>query len=148
MDAKQTASSLRAWYRDPKRLAIAAGIMVAVFMLGYVPSCIDARSVRDQNAKLHLQLELSELRGRLGMISYEANRNNYGSASQLSTDFFDGLRSALDKTTDARMKDKLRAVLDRRDQITTDLAQVNPVVKEKLADMYAAFSQAISELKN
>lgn len=147
MNEKRTpAPKAELWFKNPKKLAIAAGILAGAFMLGYVPSCIDARVVREQNTKIRSQFELSELRGQLGMMSYEANRNNYGSAAKRSSEFFDGVRKAIERTTDAGMRDKLQGLLAQRDQITTDLAQVNPAVKDKLADMFAELYQATRDL--
>jgi hypothetical protein len=148
MEGKRTTvPQAEIWFRNPKKLAVAAGILIVVFMLGYVPSCIDAQAVREQNTKIQSQLELSELRAQLGIISYEANRNNYGTAAQLSSEFFDGVSRAVDSTSDPRMREKLQGLLAQRDQITTELAQVNPAVKEKLANMYAELHRAIRELK-
>jgi hypothetical protein len=125
-----------------KKVGIGAGVLVMVFLLGYVPSCVDARSVREENARLSQKLKLAELRGQLGMMSYEANRNNYANSAQLSTDFFNGLREAVSSINDEAMKKKLEALLTRRDEITVNLAEPNPAVKDKLAQMYAEFYQA------
>jgi hypothetical protein len=115
--------------------------LIAVFLLGYVPSCLSARQSREQNARLEYQLKLAELRGQLGLMSYEANRNNYTTAAQYSTGFFDGLREAVNQTQDETRKQKLQAVLGRRDEITANLTAADPGVKEKLAQMYADFHQ-------
>jgi hypothetical protein len=71
------------------------------------------------------------------MTSYEANRNNFASAAEMSTDFFNGLKETIDTTADAALKQKLQPISARRDEITTNLAQADPSVKEKLAQMYA-----------
>ena len=146
MDAKQPSPTINErWYKSPKKLAIAAAVLIAVFLLGYVPSCIDARMVRQQNAGMQYHLKLANLRGQLGMMSNEANRNNFGRAADLSTEFFDGVRKVLDNPSDERIKAKLQGILSRRDEVTTDLAQANPAVKSKLSDMYADLSQGVSE---
>lgn len=123
-----------------KKIGVGAGILIAVFLLGYVPSCVSARNTQEQNARLVHELSLANLRGRLGMASYEANRNNYANAAQFSTEFFNGLREAIDNTKDETMKQKLESMLARRDEIISNLAQTDPAVKEKLAQMYADFS--------
>jgi hypothetical protein len=86
-------------------------------------------------------LKLVDLHNRLGMTSYEANRNNYANAAQMSTDFFNGLKETMDITDDEPLKQKLQPMSKRRDEITTNLAQADPGVKEKLAQMYAEFFQ-------
>jgi hypothetical protein len=125
-----------------KKLAIWAGVLIAVFLLGYVPPALNANRLRDENAQLQHQLRLAGMRVRLGMTSYEANRNNYTAAAEHSTAFFDGLRAAIPQTTDGALRAKLQAVLARRDEITATLTEANPGVKEKLAQMYAEFPQS------
>jgi hypothetical protein len=124
-----------------KKIGAGAGILITVFLLGYVPSCVSARNAREQNARLDYELKLAELRGGLGMASYEANRNNFANAAQFATVFFNGLREAIDNTKDEAMKQKFESILARRDEITSNLAQTDPAIKEKLAEMYAAFFQ-------
>jgi hypothetical protein len=76
------------------------------------------------------------------MSSYEANRNNFANAAQFSSEFFNGLRNLVDATRDEGLKQKLHAILSRRDEITSNLGEANPVVKEKLAQMFADFYSA------
>lgn len=123
----------------PKKLAIGAGVALVAFLIGYVPSCVDARSVKEQNARLEQRAKLADLRAHMGMVSYEANRNNYANAAQFSTEFFNGLKEVIDTSKDAQLKQKLEALMARRDEITTNLAQADPAVKEKVSQMYADF---------
>lgn len=115
--------------------------MIMVFLLGYIPSWLKTRSVQEQNSRLEYKLKLAELHGRLGMMSYEANRNNYANAAQFSTAFFSDLRKVADDTESGTLKQKVQPILSRRDEITANLAEPNPGVKEKLAQMYADFFQ-------
>lgn len=126
---------------DLKKIGIAAGVLIAVFAAGYIPSCVGARSAEERNTRLQQNLKLAELRGHLGMASYEANRNNYANAAQQSTEFFNGLRETISSTNDAALKQNLEKFSARRDEITTNLAQADPAVKEKLAQAYADFFQ-------
>ena len=119
-----------------------------VFLLGYIPSCSDARFARRQQSSLEYRLKFAELNNKLGMMSYEANRNNYASAMQFSTEFFDGLQSISNEVEDRAMRDKLKVFLSKRDEITTNLAQADPVVKDKLAAMFAEMCQMTDSLKD
>jgi hypothetical protein len=127
-----------------KRFGIAAAALVAVFLLGYVPSCRSARSAESQRAQSEHQLNLARLHGQIGMMSFEANRNNYSKAAAYSTDFFNHLKNTINDTSDAALKEKLQAIAARRDEITANLAQAEPAVKEKLGQMYADFYQIIA----
>jgi hypothetical protein len=125
-----------------KKLAVAAGVLIIAFLLGYVPSSISSRSTQRQNAELERQLRVTDLGNQLAMASYEANRNNYASATEFSTRFFNGLPEIITESKDQPLRQKLQAMLLHRDEITSNPAQVDQTVKEKLAQMYAEYFQA------
>ena len=125
-----------------KKLAIAAGVLILAFLLGYVPSMISSRATEQKNVELEHKLKVAELGSQLAMASYEANRNNYANAAQFSSKFFDGSREIISETKDQALKQKLPVMLARRDEITANLAQADPSVKEKLAQMYAEYFEA------
>jgi hypothetical protein len=135
-------------YSNSKNFLLAAGVLIAVFvagyLVGYLPSRMSASKVTEQNSQLQQnlaltekRLRLAELRGQMGIMSYEANRNNYAEASKFSTEFFNGLRETLNDTNDEVLKQKLSEIVARRDEITTNMAQADSSVKEKLAQMFA-----------
>ena len=130
-----------------KKLAIVAGIVILAFLLGYLPSMISSRATEQQKVELAHQLKASELSGQLAMASYEAGRNNYANAAQFSSQFFDGLREIIGESKDQALKQKLQVMLARRDEITANLAQADPAVKEKLAQMVAEYFQATQASK-
>jgi hypothetical protein len=121
----------------PKRLGIGAFVLLGTFLLGYVPASLTARDARAEQERLTQQLMLTGLEVQLGMMSYEANRDNYGLAAQLATPFFDAVRGAIARPASQDTASSLQAVIARRDEITSDLARANPVVKGKLAQLYA-----------
>jgi hypothetical protein len=129
-----------------KKIGIGAAILVAVFLLGYVPSWNSARTARQQNAQLEYRLNLTTLLTQLGMANFEVNRNNYASAASYSTEFFNGLRETVNRTEDDSLKQKLQTLLGRRDDVTAKLAEANPVVKETVAQSYADFFQIVKDL--
>lgn len=129
------------------KLLLGAVVLIAVFSLGYIPSCISAQSAQERTARLEQKLKLADLHSLLGMTSYEVNRNNFANAAQMSTDFFNRLTEMLDTATDEPLKQKLQPISTRRDEITTNLAQADPAVKEKLAQMYADLFQITTTQK-
>ncbi|HJQ71038.1 MAG TPA: hypothetical protein VKA70_18835 [Blastocatellia bacterium] len=138
---EKAVTTTRGWAL-PQKIAAGAAVVIAAFLLGYVPSCVGEQGAEQENAKLEQRLRLADLRDKLGMASYEVNRNNYANATEFSTLFFDGLAKLILDTRDQAFRQKLEQLSARRDEVTTNLAQADPVVKEKLAQMYAAFSQA------
>jgi len=121
----------------PKRLGIGALVLVGTFLLGYVPASLSARAAQAEQNRLTQKLALTTLGIQLGMMSYEVNRDNYGLAAELATPFFDGLRSVSAGSVAPEVTQSVQAVLARRDEITSDLAQANAGVKTKIADLYA-----------
>lgn len=126
-----------------KKLAIGAVALVAAFLIGYVPSAISSRAARQQNAELEHKLKAAELGSQLAMAGYEAGRNNYANATEFSSRFFSGLGEIINDNNDQSLKQKLQAMLARRDEITSDLAKADQAVREKLAQMYAEYFQAM-----
>ena len=120
-----------------KKLAVAAGALIVVFLLGYLPSRMSAENAQQRNAQLQYDLKLANLEAQLGMASYEANQNNYAIAAQQSTAFFNGLLATINTTSDKSLKQNLERMLAGRDEITANIAEANPAVKEKLAHAYA-----------
>jgi hypothetical protein len=103
---------------------------------------ISSRATEQQNVEMEHKLKAAELGSQLAMASYEANRNNYANAAQFASKFFDGLGEIIGETKDQALKQKLQGMLARRDEITANLAQADPSVKEKLAQMYAEYFEA------
>ena len=119
------------------KLGIGAIALVGTFLAGYVPASLSARDARAEQARLTHTMALTGLQAQLGMMSVEVNRDNYGLAAGLATPFFDGVRSAIADPANEAAAAALQGVLARRDEITSDLAQARPAVKEKIAGLYA-----------
>ncbi len=125
----------------PAKLGIGALVVLAAFLIGYVPASISARAARAEQDRLSHQLAMASLQVQLGMMSYEVNRDNYGHAALLATPFFDGLRAAIADPANQAVAQPLQAVLGRRDEITSDLAKADAGVRTKIADLFAALTR-------
>lgn len=128
-----------------KKIALAVGALALVFLLGYIPSCVSARNAESRAARLEFQSKMNDLLSQAGMAGYEANRNNYASAAEYSGGFFTSLSSFINESQDQALKQKLQPMLALRDEITTNLAQTDAVVKPKLAQIYADLFHLIRE---
>jgi hypothetical protein len=122
----------------PKKLGIGALALLGAFLVGYVPASLSARAARAEQDRLTHELALATLQVQLARMSYEVSRDNYGLAAQLATRFFDGAPAVIAGAPDQAVTPPLQAALARRDEITSDLAQANPEVKDKIAELYAA----------
>ena len=119
------------------KLGIGALALLGAFLVGYVPASLSARAARAEQDRLTHELALATLQVQLARMSYEVSRDNYGLAAQLATRFFDGAPAVIAGAPDQAVTPPLQAALARRDEITSDLAQANPEVKTKIADLYA-----------
>lgn len=140
-------------YSTPRNFLILILVVIGAFilgwLLGYLPSQATVRQLQSQTAQLEQQLSVSqerlrvaELRDLAGLMSYEANRHNYGTAATLATRFFNEVNEEIKRTTDEKLRQHLQSVLEQRDEITAALAQADPAVRERLAQIYAGFFQA------
>ena len=141
---------------------IAGALFVGAFLLGFLPGHSNVVSLETQNQQLRQQnnvlnrqvvefqqtiqklqanLKVADLRGTAGLMSYRASQNNFGAAAELSTGFFNGVQDAIGVTEDRALKQNLQKILAQRDLVTSALAQANPAVKERLAEIYAEFLQ-------
>ncbi|MDQ6801540.1 MAG: hypothetical protein M3041_11945 [Acidobacteriota bacterium] len=105
----------------------------------------EAAAARRQLARTQLQHNLARLQGTLGLVMYEANRNNFANATSYAAQFFDGLRAALSNRDLPTVADgaQLESILAMRDEISSALARADPAVKQKLADLYVQFDRDI-----
>ena len=68
-----------------KRYGIAVGLIGLAFLLGFVPSWVAAHRAQEQRTLSEQRLRVSELHVQLGMIAFQASRNNFADARALST---------------------------------------------------------------
>jgi len=122
-----------------KRLLLVLLLLAAAFLGGYVPQALRARRLNSELTTAQLDLRLSQLHRRIGIAAEEAQRNNFANASLAARDFFDGCSTLA--TTEAfanqpRTRNAISAYATQRDEIMTQLANADPAVKERLANMY------------
>jgi hypothetical protein len=117
--------------------------MALAFLAGFIPGQIRIIQLERKTGGLEHRLQLAELRGQLGMVSYEANRNNYASAAELAAPFFDRVGRMMQETTDTELRATFEGLLALRGEVTSKLTHADPGVKEQLAKMYAGLHRFI-----
>ena len=118
-------------------------LLLAAFLLGFVPQYRAAsglrdelRSAQEEAASLRSKARLAELRDLIGLAYLESNAKNYGIARQHSTQFFTRAAQVAAETSDEGLKALLTEVSGDRDQVTAGLAEGRGAVQadiEKLA---------------
>ena len=137
---------------------ICGALILIAFLLGFVPVNLKNQSLKNelqrkqqeqeqahteqastlqkQLAASQERLQLAELNNHLGMLMIKAQEKNFGEAREHSTKFFDNLRQFTQQTGDRNLREKLMAILNRRDEITADLTVANPGTTDKLRALY------------
>jgi hypothetical protein len=129
---------------NQKTLLIVGGsLVVAAFVLGFVPQYVKARDLTDQLGAERLQVkseheksQMDELGLLCGYVYLQANLKNYGLAGQYSTKFFNRVRAMNGQAPDASRQAFLQSALAKRDSITEGLAKGDPSILGALQDLF------------
>lgn len=136
---------------DPrvKRIAIFAGILVVVFLLGLVPMGFKAWSRGNERDAAQRQLRLCNLQLTLASAAISARRADYENARQNTSEFFTALRSQLEETGGSDLtqaqRDGLKSLMNDRDNLITLLARGDPASADRLSDLYAAYQKVMGK---
>jgi hypothetical protein len=126
-----------------KALAVlAAAILVGgAYVAGYVPERrvriaaeAEAEALRTRLAASEARVRVGELLGRALTLKDVAIRQDYGRALELSSQFFDAVRTESPRS-DVGPPDGLNEILSLRDRVTAALAKADPAVVDTLHDV-------------
>lgn len=124
-----------------KRIALVVLLLVAAFLGGYIPQWLEVRRLESELRTTAFDLRLANLHRQLGVASEEAQRNNFGTASEAARLFFDGCGEVVRTypfENEPRTKIALSSYTASRDEILRDLALADPAVRQRLAGLYLA----------
>jgi hypothetical protein len=130
-----------------RRFIIYAGVLLVVFLLGFVPMWLQARASAARLADAERRLTLVGMQGDLASAAIDARRGDYEPARQAVSRFFTSLREEIDKGDTSDFTQAQRAAVQPlfagRDEIITLLARSDPASADRLSDMYAAYRKAL-----
>lgn len=130
-----------------RRFIIYAGVLLVVFLLGFVPAWLQARASAGRLADAERRLTLVGMQGTLASAAIDARRGDYEPARQAASQFFTSLRAEIDEgeTSDFTQAQRAGAqpLLAGRDEIITLLARSDPASADRLADLYVAYRKAV-----
>jgi hypothetical protein len=130
-----------------RRVIIYAGVLLVVFLLGFVPMWLQARASAARLAEAERQLTLVGMQGDLASASLDARRGDYEPARQAASRFFTSLRAEIDKGDTSYFTQAQRTgvqpLFDGRDEIITLLARSDPASADRLSDLYVAYRKAV-----
>jgi hypothetical protein len=130
-----------------RRFIIYAGVLLVVFLLGFVPMWFQARATAAKLADAERRLTLVGMQGDLASAAIDARRGDYEPARQAVSQFFTSLRAEIDKGDTSGFTEAQRAGVQSlfagRDEIITLLARSDPASADRLSDLYAAYRKAV-----
>ena len=113
--------------------------MAVAFGAGYIPQWLQLRRLRETMTTTSMELRLATLHRELGVASHEAQRNNFASAGEAASRFFDDcakLANTEPFTDDARTRVALSGYAAQRDEVMALLAASDPAARERLSSLY------------
>lgn len=128
-------------------IVVVALLMLVAFGAGFIPNELANRKLTKTVQTATLDLRLANLHRQLGVASHEAQRNNFAVATDAARVFFDGCRTLTQEYAfedQPRTKLALTAYGSQGDVILGELANGDPLVKEKLASLYLTMNGVLS----
>ena len=128
------------------RLPVYAGILLLVFLLGFIPTCLVARRRGVERNIAQRALRISNLQISLGNAIADTRAGNYEIARQGTSDFFSTLATEVEQhsTFDSAQETPLRSLLQERDDTITSLARSDPNSADRLMRLYNQYREAIT----
>ncbi|MGD9630924.1 MAG: hypothetical protein AB7V18_16925 [Pyrinomonadaceae bacterium] len=132
-------SSVRRW-------AIWLGVIVAVFLLGFVPMWIQNTRLGNEISQKDREIRRSEIRGSLASAAIGSRRGDYEPARQSASAFYSEVSAELDKgetsVFNASERTQINGLLTGRDEVITLLSRGDPASAERLSDLYVGYLAA------
>ena len=132
-----------------RRFIIYAGVLLAVFLLGFVPMWLKARECGGSLAGAEQQLSLARMQNNLASSVIDARRGDYEPARQAASQFFTSLRAEADKgdvsTLTPAQREGVEPLFTRRDEIITLLARSDPASADRLSDLYVSYRKVMND---
>ena len=126
-----------------RRIGIYALVLLVVFLLGFVPMWLKARTSANELAAVQQRLTLAQTQNNLAAAVIDAKRGDYEPARQSASQFFTSLLAEVDKGEGSALTDAQRTAVQplftQRDEIITLLARSDPASADRLSDLFASY---------
>ena len=132
-----------------KRLGVYATVVVAAFLLGFIPMWMVAQRRANERDAVQRTLRLTQLENDLSTASIQARRGEYEPAREAASTFYTNLRAELDRSPSvftATQREMLPSLLAQRDQLITLLARADPAVADRLSEAYVSYRHTAGTL--
>lgn len=135
-----------------RRIAVYAIVLLAVFLVGFVPMWIVARGRAGERDAAQRELRLCRLENNLSSAAVDSRRGEYERARLAASNFFTSLHEQVDVVGESSdltpaQKESLRPLLNQRDDLITLLARSDPASADRLAEMYMSFRKGMGSVQ-
>jgi hypothetical protein len=130
-----------------RRVVIYGGVLLVVFLLGFVPMWVKARGCASSLAAAEQRLSLAQMQNTLSAAVIDARRGDYEPARQAASQFFTSLRAEADRegsTLTKAQRDGVQPLFAGRDEIITLLARSDPAAADRLSDLYVSYRKLMN----
>jgi len=130
-----------------RRIGIYAAVLLIVFLVGFVPTWLKARSARIALAEVEQKLSLAQIQNSLAASAIDARRADYEPARIAASSFFTALLNEANKGDESALNAAQRAAVQplfaQRDEIITRLARSDPAAADQLSDLFATYRKIV-----
>lgn len=134
--------------RGMQRYIIYAGVLLVVFLLGFVPMWLKARTATNTLMETEHQLFLIRTQNDLASAVIDARRGDYDPARQAVSRFFTSLREEIDKVNSSSytqvQRQAMQPLFAGRDELITLLARSDPASADRLSDLFVAYRKIMN----
>jgi hypothetical protein len=131
-----------------RRVIIYAGVLLVVFLLGFVPMWLKARSATNSLAETEHQLILARMQSNLASAAIDARRGEYEPARQAASQFYTSLSAEVNKGDASNFtkaqRESMQSLFAGRDEVITLLARSDPASADRLTDLYVAYRKMMN----
>lgn len=131
-----------------QRFIIYAGVLFVVFLLGFVPMWLKARTATRNLVATEHQLTLVRMQSNLASAVIDARRGDYEPARQAASQFFTALRAEIDKGDSSSytesQREGMQTLFVGRDEVITLLARSDPASADRLSEMFVAYRKIMN----
>jgi uncharacterized protein with PIN domain len=131
-----------------QRFLIYAGVLLVIFLLGFVPMWLRARAASNSLVETEHQLIKVRMQSSLASAAIDARRGDYEPARQAVSQFFTSLRAEMDKGDASNytqaQRQGMQPLFAGRDELITLLARSDPASADRLADLFVAYRKLMS----
>jgi len=131
-----------------QRFIIYAGVLLVIFLLGFIPMWLKVRTANRNLVETEHQLTLGRMQNNLASAVIDARRGDYEPARQAASQFFTSLREEIDKGEVSNLtkaqRDGMQSLFAGRDETITLLARSDPASADRLSDLYVAYRKIMN----